>query len=175
MKKHIYIYLITGVLLISYSCQKDLLDKKPLDSVSDNDVFANPQNASLFVNNIYASLPNGYDRGWYMLDAGTSDAENSYAWTDSHVFNRGENDPSFTPNADWTTSYIQIKNCNVFLENIDKVTGDADFIKTLKGEVLFLRAFYYAELHKRFGGVPLITKVLNLDDDFLQDGLPPAR
>jgi len=169
MKKLIYSFLILSTFVAVNSCKKNLLDKKPLDSVSDKDVFASPENTALFVNNIYAGLPNGFERGWYMLAAGSSDAENSYAWTDSHVFNDGANDPSFTPNNDWVSSYSQIKNCNVFFDNIDKVTGNEDLIKRLRGEVHFLRAFYYAELHKRFGGVPLITKVLTLEDDFLED------
>ncbi len=33
------------------------------------------------------------------------------------------------------------------------------------GEVFFLRAFYYFELCKRYGGVPLVTKSLTLNDD----------
>ena len=169
MKKLIYYFLILALVPAINSCKKNLLDKEPLDSISDKDVFASPENAALFVNNIYAGLPNGFQRGSYLLTSATSDAENSYPWTNSHIFNRGENNPSNTPNNDWVSSYRQIKNCNEFFANIGQVTGNDVLINNLKGEVLFLRAFYYAELHKRFGGVPLITKVLTLDDDFLQD------
>jgi hypothetical protein len=33
------------------------------------------------------------------------------------------------------------------------------------GELLFLRAFYHFELFKRYGGIPILTKVLNPGDD----------
>ncbi|MDQ3681831.1 MAG: RagB/SusD family nutrient uptake outer membrane protein [Bacteroidota bacterium] len=169
MKKLFYISAALLTLLFVGACKKDLLDKLPLDAVSDQTVFASVENTALFVNFIYAGLPNGFARGWYMLASAASDAENSYPWTPSHIYNRGEQTPSNSPDNNWTESYNQIKNCNVFFENIDKVPGNADLIKRLKGEVHFLRAFYYAELHKRFGGVPLITKVLTLNDNFLED------
>lgn len=168
--KKLSLYIIPLIaMLTTVSCGKEILDKAPLDAVSDKDVFATPENTTLFVNSIYAGLPNGFERGWYMFESGSGDAENSYAWTASHMFNRGDYDPTNTPNNDWSSSYRQITNCNVFFANIDNVTGDDALITRLKGEVHFLRAFYYFELYKRFGGVPLISTVLTLEDDFLQD------
>lgn len=169
MKRLIYPLIITALITGVSSCNKDLLDKKPLDALSDKDVFATPENAALFVNNIYAGLPNGFERGWYMLASATSDAENSYAWAESNAFNRGDMDPTYIPNGDWTASYRQIANCNTFFKNVDQLEGNPDLVKRLEGEVHFLRAFYYSELYKRFGGVPIISKVLTLEDDFLED------
>lgn len=99
MKRLIFL-ILAAVGLMAVACNKGLLDKKTLEAVSDKDAFASAENALLFVNNIYASLPNGFERGWYMLDAGTSDAENSYAWTDSHLFNNGLLTPTTIPNGD---------------------------------------------------------------------------
>src|SRR5699024_10207295 len=61
--------------------------------------------------------------------------------------------------------YAQIRNINVFLANVGESTVDQAVKDRLKGEVLFLRAFFYHRLVKAFGGVPLIEKVYSLEDE----------
>lgn len=55
---------------------------------------------------------------------------------------------------------------NIFFSKIDGAPGDDTFKNGVKGEMMFLRANLYANLIWRYGGVPLITKVFALNDDF---------
>lgn len=59
----------------------------------------------------------------------------------------------------WGARYQGITSCNLGLEripNLDVVSGDLK--KRLVAEVRFLRAFYYFDLVRNFGGVPLVTE-----------------
>lgn len=58
----------------------------------------------------------------------------------------------------WTTLYKGVNSANLLLSNIDK-SSVADSIKNpIKGEVLFLRGFYYFQLVSHYGDVPLILR-----------------
>src|SRR5437773_2386280 len=66
----------------------------------------------------------------------------------------------------WANNYSRIRQTNIFLDKIDGTTFDAAVKQRLKGEVYFLRAYFYHNLMRMYGGVPLITKVYGLNDDF---------
>src|SRR2546430_689633 len=66
----------------------------------------------------------------------------------------------------WANNYSRIRQANIFLSKIDATTFDAALKQRLKGEVYFLRAYFYHNLMRMYGGVPLITKVYGLNDDF---------
>src|SRR5690606_39738312 len=85
-----YIGLMSALLvaLTPISCQKDLLDIKPIDFVSDAAVFQDITLTSQFVNDIYGTLLSGFERrdfgfdqdwaaGFALLDMMTDDLERS--------------------------------------------------------------------------------------------------
>ncbi len=85
------------------------------------------------------------------------------SWAQSREINR------------WNNSYANIRRCYMFLENIDSFRNDPkeyfgpgtpDRKELMKGEVHFFIAWYYNELLKRYGGVPIIERTLSLEDDF---------
>lgn len=82
------------------------------------------------------------------------------------LYNAAWNSENFGSNP-WFQRYDMIQQLNIFLERIDEVPGDADLRARLKGEARFLRAFYYAELARHLGAVPLITESWTLGDDYL--------
>src|SRR5258708_10328407 len=53
---------------------------------------------------------------------------------------------------------------NDFFGNIDASPLDPALITSLKVQVYFLRAFEYFEMVKRYGGLPIITKVQSMSD-----------
>lgn len=57
--------------------------------------------------------------------------------------------------------YAKIRECNIFLDNIDKGILTEDEKKTLKGEVYFWRAWLYFNLVKVYGGVPIVLTAQN--------------
>jgi hypothetical protein len=57
--------------------------------------------------------------------------------------------------------YAFIRECNIFLDNIDKGTLTEEQKKTLKGEVHFWRAWNYFNLVRTYGGVPIVLTAQN--------------
>jgi len=65
----------------------------------------------------------------------------------------------------WNNSYREIAGCNYFLENITSI-GNMDATKRnqMIAEVSFLRDFTYYNMSQYWGGVPLVTKILTMDE-----------
>lgn len=67
----------------------------------------------------------------------------------------------------WANMFEGIRKCNVFISKID----DADIIATeneisnWKSQALTLRALYYLQLIKRYGGVPIVLEALTVGAD----------
>ncbi|MDR1865671.1 MAG: RagB/SusD family nutrient uptake outer membrane protein [Bacteroidales bacterium] len=74
----------------------------------------------------------------------------------------------------WNHYFEGIRKCNVFLASItDPALATANISDDEKNgwiaEVRVMRAFYYLQLIKRYGGVPLIETPYDVDHDFSQD------
>lgn len=174
----------TGILLLAlvlFSCEKDILDQVPKDSLTEELVWTDPQGAIQFVNLIYGDMPSGFDRsydwwakGLYLLDGASDDGDVSMGWTHSSILQTGEFLPTYIPwGNSWPILYGLVRKTNVALENLDRLDDD-ELRNRLKGEVHFLRGMIYHELLRLFGlnsssgeatGVPLIDKSLSLEDD----------
>ncbi len=69
----------------------------------------------------------------------------------------------------WVQMYIAVRDANVLLENIDKVTSIPPArLAQYKGEAQFIRAEAFAHLYRYFGPVPLVLTTST-------DDLQPAR
>ncbi|WP_051590619.1 RagB/SusD family nutrient uptake outer membrane protein [Flavobacterium daejeonense] len=164
-----------------FSCSSDILDQTPKDSLTEELVWSDPQGAIQFVNGIYGGMQSGFDRnydGWakglYLLDGCTDDGDVSMGWTHSTVLQNAQFTPDNVPwGQTWGDYYALIRKTNLALENLDRLQDEV-LRNRLKGEVHFLRAFCYHELLRLYGikstgadptGVPIIDKVLTLDDD----------
>ncbi|GAA4313987.1 RagB/SusD family nutrient uptake outer membrane protein [Compostibacter hankyongensis] len=65
----------------------------------------------------------------------------------------------------WGNLYSYIRQCNIFLEeSATSPLANTPTINRMRGEAYFLRAYYYQNLMKGCGGVPLISKVYGLND-----------
>ncbi|MGI4751436.1 MAG: RagB/SusD family nutrient uptake outer membrane protein [Janthinobacterium lividum] len=179
MKKHaITILFLSGIILLINSCKK--YEQFPVDKVTANYVFDTKDsagiNAQAFLYGIYAKVKNGHNRvGGDYLDAASDDAISSAAGSTNSVtilstaaFN------SYNLPADedsWAYYYQGIRSANEFVNNINVVPVLAKYngysIKYLwKSEARFLRAMFYFELIKRYGGVPLLgNKVFDINDN----------
>ncbi len=70
----------------------------------------------------------------------------------------------------WNSAYSGISRCNFALENIDRV----DFINEenrdiRRGEILFLRSWFYFNLARLYGDVPFVTSAGNSPEEILSD------
>lgn len=177
MKQYLNGLNLLVLLLFSIGCTKDILDKTPLDQYSDGTVWSNPELASSYLNYSYNGLGHGFQSV-----KGTN-------FTDEAIFGRGASttallNGTMSPDASlgnhfmepyrWS-QFSQIQRINKFLDKIDGIAdtypeGQKADIKAktdiLKGEALFLRAFNYSNMARTYGGLPLLDKASELNDDF---------
>ncbi len=172
MKNKIFICCYILCVIIT-SCKKDVLNKTPLDSYTDQSVWSDLSLAEAFANNLYNVLPNA-EHNWdnttnrtWALSSATDEAFNKFDDYNASVMNSGSLTPDNLGVFDiWAPTYKIIQNCNIFLSKIDNVPGDQARRNGLKGEVTYLRAYAYFKLTRDYGGVPLITKPFDLNSDF---------
>lgn len=75
----------------------------------------------------------------------------------------------------WKDLYAGINRANMLLANIDKPDMDEGNRGKIKGEALFLRAYFYFMLVEKFGNVPLVLKTAETaNPDDLQTPQAPA-
>lgn len=172
MKKYSFIISITVLLFVMASCKK-MVESGPLEFTNEDNVFDPQDSVGLyteqFLNNIYASLPKGFNRvGGNLLDAGSDDALPNSTLDNVQYYGTGAINASVIPDNSWDANYAGIRKVNIFLSKIDRVTLKASlkgYKERWKAEARALRAMFYFELVKRWGGVPLIgDKVYGIDD-----------
>ncbi len=141
------------------------LDIEPTGAVSETTYWSTVEDAELAVNAVYAELD-----GTQMviaLDGVTDLAYHKYS--NAPTFNDvrfGEIDPSNgSITGIWNRYFRGIRKANNVLANIDKVVGgDQAKLARLTAETQFLRAYYYTQLSSLWCNVPLITEVLDIND-----------
>ncbi|WP_414617420.1 RagB/SusD family nutrient uptake outer membrane protein [Dyadobacter sp. 32] len=156
------IYSVIAVLAFAgllTSCEK-YLDVSPTDQVSDNNAWQTTGNADLFLNDIYGALSGSFTTN----DPDESFSDNTMRGSSSGYSFTAYAKSSYTPGSvrdDWTTNYTKIRKCNLFIEKITASTLTDTWKKMRIAEARFLRAYFYQILWTRYGGVPIITEVLN--------------
>jgi starch-binding outer membrane protein, SusD/RagB family len=166
--------LLAIIFFIAPSCSDDFLETKPLTEISEVDLWGDPALSRNFINHIYFGLPEPFRRG--RLTSNVVDEADYRGNTGSTNFNRGVITQDATPawtsmyyGLDWASIYSNIRYCNNFLGNVEKIPFAADELANkdkMIGEVHFLRAFLYHTLVVMYGGVPLVKEAYTLTDDF---------
>ena len=158
-------YKIFFLLMISISllsCEKNVLDKQPLEEISDDLVWKDIKLANLYLNDVYLNLPGGL---WRNIDCSTEIGDEGHEWAPAQSWNKGDVSPFNNSFDEWGLAYSQIRKTNLLLENIETMQADQTALDQLKGQAYFLRAYFYAELVNFYGGVPIIKKAQQLGDD----------
>ena len=148
-----------------------ILDKKPLDQISEAAVWNDPPLIEAYVNDIYWSMYHGYQGT--MLSAAADEAHFIHGYGTAEFLqanitpsNLGAFENGRYNNFEWGSLYSAIRNTNVVLSKLPESTiEDQQFIDMMTGEAHFLRAYLYHQLLRFFGGVPLIQEPYDLDDD----------
>jgi starch-binding outer membrane protein, SusD/RagB family len=153
-RKVALLFLMTGLV----SCN-DYLEVAPKEQIADAALWASTGNADLFLNNIYASIPGPFNTD-DLEDNYTDDAMNGIPGRVSGtLYANSTYTPSNAPS--YWGQYTNIRKCNLFIEKVT-ASAFAEEWKTLRiAEARFLRAYLYQLLWTHYGGVPLITDVLN--------------
>jgi len=173
--KKIYVILGLAVLMSGVSCNK-VLDLQPTNSFSTNAVWTSPALVQVFVNEIYAESVFAFKDAGFGWGSQTDELLSNFNWCNENQYVQGQATPdnqksSFPLNYSstlnfWSTLYSTIQKTNMFFANIGQLdtVGNQATIRSMTAQVHFLRALCYFELEKRFGGVPLITKVYTTND-----------
>lgn len=164
MKRLVYIFIIVLGGIYLNSCDENFLDRSNPATISYEDVWTDASLMGLYVNGIYNNLPAGWN---ITYNAITDEARNNGLNYDPATILRGQWNEVTNPMNVWENTYTQIRKCNEFLKNIPGSTIDQQTKDKSTGEVKFLRAFFYFELVKRYGGVPLVTEAQALSDSLL--------
>lgn len=171
MKKRKLVLLgLLTVALIPLSCNEDFLETQPLDSISSDATWADGALAQAFVFNVYSSLGYGgfEEEGLASL---TDEAMFTHSGRGINVINEGSLSPSGTGNdriiPQWNELYLAIRKANIAIQELPNSTFDDQTLKDrLLGEAHFLRAYYYHQLMRYYGGAPLIDRPYGLDEDY---------
>ncbi len=172
MKRIQYIIvLISFPLLTLISCKKDFMNLTPLGSIGSETVWQDGSLSTAFVTNIYNGLgTGGFDE--QMLASLSDEAVFTHTGRGITTVNDGGLSPSnlgWTHNTyEWFSMYQRIRACNIALDNLrEPQFNDAALATRLIGEVHFLRGYFYHQLIRYYGGVPLITRVYGLNEDYI--------
>lgn len=168
----LFIYTILGLFLLPLGCED--LEENPDFSTAEN-FYVNPEQLLIGVNGTYDGLGFGdqqwfnhfynryvfeclvgYQVGW---EKGPLDFQNGNVSTaDIYI------------DAYWNLSYRFINSANTIIESADRLlaegTTDDALVSRIKGEALFLRAFYYFNLVRYFDNIP-VTDTQTLSDEEL--------
>ncbi len=164
-------------LFISFSSCKKFIDLLPVDQANTENSFKSPADANLAVMGVYDVLQsNSYAEDMALLnelisdnariqpsrqgDAGKGDYRELelFQLTDQNNFFQNR----------WSASYKGIAGANQLLNKIEQIPfTDAALKNQYIGEAKFLRAVFYFDLVRYFGGVPLsLTQVANTAEAF---------
>lgn len=164
MKKHIIRKVSLAFLCAASLASCDVLDVEPLDSYTEDVIFRDAKLTEAYVTMNYTRPRNGWSR--YSLRFCCDESMENFNYGGAWTINTGGMTPDQLGPLDiWASYYSYIKNCNIFfnnLENLNSISEDKRNI--LIGEATFFRAYYYMELVNNYGGVPLITRLFQLDD-----------
>lgn len=167
--KRFNIYTLSALLLLA-SCNP--LDIEPTTDVFEEQFWANAQLSRSFVNQFYTWRP-----------AGANQAFQSEQWSDNAVGNTDRDQNTFRQldfnnrlydelngvgviGAPWGNAYQQIRQANLGIERIPNVPNIVESEQNqLLGECYAFRAQFYFELERYWGGVPIITRTLNVFEE----------
>jgi len=182
MKKIFNLIMFVSFITILSSCKntEDFLDKKPLGDYAEDAVWGDPALVETFVNSMYRNalgfpfaierLSDYSDESHFTPDWDVTNFNKSLMTSDGlqgWSVDWGNGDPTaHTLHFRWDPLYANVRRASIFFSKINKVPGDKAVIDNLKGQAYFLRAWTYFYLTNLYGGVPIITKVYGLSDEY---------
>src|SRR5438270_4876779 len=171
MRSHVRTITAAVLVLLGLTSCNGVMDLTPKDQFADEAVFTDPNLAQAFVNDMYRGLGHGL---YEIMLASISDEThfihnyNTEPIVQSIITSsdRGAIDDGRFAHFNWGPTFSRIRQTNIFLSKIDGTTFDDALKQRMKGEVFFLRAYFYHNLMRMYGGVPIITKVYGLNEDY---------
>ena len=182
--RNLLLVLLATTLTTMTSCL-DVLDKEPLDIISDKTVWSDPvliesylgecyYQSSVFVNETptyfseyfwsFWQSEAGMGMHWINEIADEAMANWRYNTDAAPIYKAGGLNSSGGLLEWWDHAYVIIRKLNEFLLRLPSSPIDESLKNQRMAEARFLRAFNYFAMVKRYGAVPLITVPQQLDD-----------
>lgn len=180
--KYFIAFLFTCGLIFALTGCNNYLELEPLDKTPGDKLLETEGGIKTMLASLYSTIPmEDFTYRPNAIDGGSVGAYNRRGWAGVDYIistsfytdesSRSDGDQGIGPvtnsNRHWTYSWI--RDINIFFDNLviakeNKVITEEDYNR-LKSEAHFVRAYAYFGLVKRFGGIPLIDRVL--DDEYV--------
>ncbi len=194
MKNTKYILLLFVMLLSSISCT-DYLDRAPTADLDVESTFSEMRLVTMYHDGLYDHVQSGRQEflpgddsavgntnwGYDMLSEMDGYFLSPHSWGSVNEILAGawitsnRNDEEGTWGSGlavgykWRRLYEAIRAVNIFLDNWTTIPeseiDDPNEITQMVGEAKFLRGFFYLQLVQRWGGVPIIDRTLDVNED----------
>lgn len=153
------------------SCEEDL-NVHPNDVQNINDFLKDPNNAVQLVNGVYNKQLdyNMYSFSWMGITSITSDDADKGSTPSDSGTDKGKMDNLTFSASDisfsdvWQGRYQGINRANTAIFYLDQFAIDTALKNRLVGETKFLRALFYFDLVRCFGGVPIVTSQIDINN-----------
>ncbi|MEX0986612.1 MAG: RagB/SusD family nutrient uptake outer membrane protein [Bacteroidales bacterium] len=182
MKSKINKFLRVVLILILVTGCEDYLDPEVITYENYEQVTSSYNYTKQRLASVYSVIQPGFTRlDGAMLASASDEAEHTNEASDIQFLNTGSWNAYSNPDNVWAHYYRGIYKANQYIVSTDSVDLDQYkldpekqevyqlYLKEIarwKSEARFLRAYFYFELIKRYGGVPIITVAGSIDQDF---------
>jgi hypothetical protein len=169
---------LCGALIAGTTSCSDYLEEVNRSNFTQDNYFTSAQQAQTAINGIYDRLrmfneDNGYgERPWVSLELINGHATTlGQSFFNSQFINYTADAANPATRTIWQRSYNAIGNANLAIQRIPAISIEEAQKKNLLGQAYFLRAFFYYQLVRLYGDVPLITAPI----DAASPNLYPSR
>lgn len=168
-------YALLGLTAIALTGCADL-DYNEASSRDEDWTYNSPINGvKNLVYDVYAQMPSEFKDDIYgsgaMIASASDEAEFAMSYSQIHKYYNGGWTPSNPFSNTWTVAYRAITQVHMYLERIHKIDlSDYEYAPDYNNmvqqfelfpyELRFLRAYFYFQLVRAYGDVPLVTTVL---------------
>ncbi|NJK96675.1 MAG: hypothetical protein HC905_18715 [Bacteroidales bacterium] len=180
------ILLIISALLLTVSCE-EYLEEKPLDRLTSESFYSNDINLDQATYGIYSTVlyywrdTRGAGNNIYTMSEVRSDditlPTDGTQYSNLYIFESYNYNASHNNIRDlWSAMYQGISRANVLIERVTPIVPGTGVSETKKNTVLAeafaLRAYFYYQLVRYFGDVPLLTSSIKSKND---ENIFPSR
>ncbi|MFT3823251.1 MAG: RagB/SusD family nutrient uptake outer membrane protein [Chitinophagaceae bacterium] len=174
-------YIIACAFIIAVLCMEacskkggDLLDRTESGTINEQVTFSDSIRTMEFLTGLYQGVQNYYKQTVLTNYGSMADCtdEGEIEWTGTSNYpvplNLGTLNSSYSwVSGAWSHWFSRIRNANIYLKNIATTPLSAPMKERTKAEARFMRAWYYHQLFRFFGGVPLVGDTVYTADDII--------
>ncbi|MGV3765121.1 MAG: RagB/SusD family nutrient uptake outer membrane protein [Chitinophagaceae bacterium] len=157
---------LAALVLLAASCSKkgtDFLDQTETGNLNEALTFSDSIRTMEFLTGLYQGIPNFYRQTSLTNYGSLADCtdEGELIWSGTGNYPITINNGVLAPGYAWVTNtwshwYSRIRNAAIFLKNINNTPLSPDLRRRTSGEARFMRAWYYHQLLRFYGGTPLL-------------------